>query len=159
MFVWFAAAAFLIVSLVFNSPAIDYRLIMFGAVLPVLEGVSGSPWILHTFAGIAAVFGAVVVGTAGRRLVARKAIAVPIGLFLHLVLDGSWAAGERFWWPFQGSIGDGRLPEFDHVGVSVFLEVVGFGVAAFLVGRFDLTRPERRREFLRTGRVARGLSG
>lgn len=157
MFIWFAAMSFLIVVMVFDSPAVDYRMVMLGGVAPVLEGAVGGPWLLHTLAGSVAVFAAVVVVTRGRRLVARRAIGLPIGLLLHLVLDGTWLSSSLFWWPFGGGrpLGRGRIPEFDHLATSVVLEVVGVVCALFLVRRFELARPDRRREFVRTGRLSR----
>ena len=157
MFIWFAAVSFLVVAMVFDSPAVDYRIVMLGAVAPIFEGAVGGPWVLHTLAGSVAVFAVVVVATRGRRLLARRAIGLPIGLLLHLVLDGTWLSSSLFWWPFGGGspLGQGRIPEFDHVGTSVVLEVVGVGCAIFLVRRFELTRPDRRREFVRTGRLSR----
>ena len=159
MFVWFAAASFLIVVMVFDSPAIDYRLVMLGAVAPVLEGAVGGPWILHTLAGCAVAFGVVVVATRGRRLAGRRAIGAPIGLLLHLVLDGTWTDSALFWWPFGGGrpMGEGRIPEFEHLAVSLALEVVGIAMAIYAIRRFELTRPDRYREFLRTGRLGRDV--
>jgi hypothetical protein len=158
MFVWFAAASFLIVVMVFDSPAIDYRLVMLGAVAPVLEGVVGGPWILHTLAGCAVVLAVVVLATRGRRLAGRRAIGLPIGLLLHLVLDGTWTNSSLFWWPFGGRpLGEGPIPEFEHVAVSIALEVVGVAIAIYAVRRFELARPDRRREFLRTGRLGRDV--
>src|SRR5690606_33158628 len=100
VFFWFAAAAFTIVVLVFSSPAIDYRLVALGAVLPVGEAAFGGPFVLHTLVGSVALLTIVVLATRGRRLVARQLIGLPIGTFLHLVLDGTWARTELFWWPF-----------------------------------------------------------
>ena len=159
MFIWFAAMSFLIVVMVFDSPALDYRMVMLGGVVPVLEGAVGGPWLLHTLAGCVAVFAAVVVVTRGRRLVARRAIGLPIGLLLHLVLDGTWLSSSLFWWPFGGGrpLGQDRIPEFDHLRTAVVLELVGVVVAIFLVRRFELARPDRRREFVRTGRLSRDV--
>ncbi|TML18982.1 MAG: hypothetical protein E6G39_02285 [Actinobacteria bacterium] len=141
MFVWFAAASFWIVVMVFDSPAIDYRLVMIGGVAPVFEAAVGGPWILHTLLGCAAVFAVIVVATRGRRLAARRAIGLPIGLLLHLVLDGTWM----------------NRSEFDHVATSVVLEIVGVAMAIFAIRRFELARPDRRREFMRTGRLGRDV--
>ncbi|HUP71629.1 MAG TPA: hypothetical protein VM282_01140 [Acidimicrobiales bacterium] len=159
MFIWFAAASFLIVVMVFDSPAVDYRMVMLGAVAPVVEGVVGGPWVLHTLAGCVVVFAIVVVATWGRRLAARRAVGLPIGLLLHLVLDGTWLSSSLFWWPFGGGrpLGEGRIPEFDHLGSSLALEVVGVVIAIFLVRRFELAVPDRRRAFIRTGRLARDV--
>jgi hypothetical protein len=159
MFVWFAAGAFLIVVLVFSSPALDYRLIVLGAVAPVAEGALGGPYLLHTLLGSVVLLVVVVLVTRGRRLVARQWVGLPIGTFLHLVLDGTWARTELFWWPFLGGdpLGEGQIPEFEHLALSLVLEVVGVGIALWLVRRFELTDPVRRRELLRTGRLGRDL--
>jgi hypothetical protein len=159
MFVWFAAAAFLVVVLVFSSPALDYRLIVLGAVLPVAEGAFGGPYVLHTLVGSVALLVVVVLATRGRRLVARQWVGLPIGTFLHLVLDGTWSRTELFWWPFLGGdpLGAGQTPELEHLGVSLVLEVVGVVIALWLVRRFELTDPARRAELLRTGRLGRDL--
>jgi hypothetical protein len=159
MFIWFAAASFLIVVMVFDSPSVDYRMVMVGAVAPVVEGAVGGPWLLHTLAGCVVVFAIVVIATRGRRLAARRAVGVPIGLLLHLVLDGTWLSSSLFWWPFGGGrpLGEGRIPEFDHLGPSLALEVVGVLIAVFLVRRFELAVPDRRRAFIRTGRLARDV--
>ncbi|HEV8296353.1 MAG TPA: hypothetical protein VGQ20_03620 [Acidimicrobiales bacterium] len=161
MFIWFAALSFLIVVRVFNSPSIDYRLVMLGSVLPVAEVVAGGPYVLHTLLGSVVLFGLVVLATRDRRLVARRLIGLPIGTFLHLVLDGTWARASLFWWPFLGrkAIGRGQVPEVDHLGVSLVLEIVGVVVAVWLVHRYQLARPDRRSAFLRTGRLGRDLVG
>lgn len=159
MLVWFAAASFLIVVLVFNSPAIDYRLVMLGAVAPVAEAPIGGPYVLHTLGGSVALF-AIVVGVArGRRRRGRRLVALPIGTFLHLVLDGTWADGELFWWPLRGgeAFGRGPLPEFGRIGVSVALEAIGVAIAVWLVRRFELLQPARRELFVRRGQLAREL--
>ena len=40
--------------------------------------------------------------TPRRRLVQRRLVAVPIGVFVHLLLDGIWTDTQAFWWPFAG---------------------------------------------------------
>lgn len=159
MFFWFAAAAFTIVVLVFSSPSIDYRLVALGAVLPVGEAAFGGPYVLHTLVGSVALLTIVVLATRGRRLAARQLVGLPIGTFLHLVLDGTWARTELFWWPFLGfdALGDGQVPEIEHLGVSLALELVGIALAVWIIRRFELVVPRRREEFVRTGRLGRDL--
>jgi hypothetical protein len=159
VFVWFAAAAFLIVLLVFDSPAVDYRFVMAGAVLPVVEVVFGGPYILHTLLGSVVLLVVVVVATRGRRMSARRWIGLPIGAFLHLVLDGTWTRSKLFLWPVLGihALGAGRVPEVGHLALSLVLEAIGVLIAVGLVRRFKLTDPARRATFVRTGRVGRDL--
>ncbi len=102
----------MVVWAVFKSPAIDYRLVMLGSVLPVGELLVGGPWILHTLAFASLLLFGLVPVTQRRRLTRRRWIGVPIGMMLHLALDGTWAVAELFWWPFLGgSLGEGDAPD------------------------------------------------
>jgi hypothetical protein len=159
MFVWFAAMSFVIITVVFASAAVDYRLIMLGAVLPLAEGAIGGPWLLHTMLGSIVLFAAVMLATRGRRIAGRRWVGLPIGVFLHLVLDGTWTNAKLFWWPFLGrsALGHGRVPELQHLGVSLTLEVIGVGVAVWSVRRFGLLEADARRRFIRTGQLPREL--
>ena len=97
MLVWFAVAAIVGVALVFDSPSMDHRFVVLGAVLPVGEGLVGGPWILHTpILGVLLLAG-VMLGARGRRLTQRRWLGVPIGMLAHLVLDGTWADTGLFW--------------------------------------------------------------
>ena len=42
MFVWFIAVSVTVVALIFRSPDLDYRLVMLGSVLPLVEGAFGA---------------------------------------------------------------------------------------------------------------------
>lgn len=161
MFLWFIAFAVLVVLAVFDSPAMDYRTVAVGAVLPVVEVVAGHAFVLHTLLGSVVALALVAVATRGRRLTARRLVGVPIGMFLHLVGDGAWSDAELFWWPFlgTGALGDAAVPERSHLGVSLALEVVGALALVWLVRREGLTDPEARARFLRTGRLTGGVRG
>lgn len=158
MFFWFIGLAFALVLIVFSSPALDYRLVMFGAVLPVAEGLIGGPWVLHTLLAPVVVMTIVMLATQGRRLVRRQWLGLPIGLFMHLVLDGSWANAEVFWWPFLGAsnvLGGSMVPEFQRpLGVILLMEVVGIGVLAFFGSRLDLLG-EGKELFMSKGQLLR----
>ena len=161
MLLWFAGMAFVLVWVVFKDTAIDYRLVMAGALLPdVVDGAVGGPRVLHTLAFSVGLLVLVMLATAGRRLVRRRLLAVPIGTFCHLLLDATWTQAVTFWWPFLGTElrGDG-LPSLERpVPLLVALEVVGFLALVWCHGRFRLAEPERRREFLRSGRFGRDLA-
>lgn len=158
MFLFFVAAAVLAVLFVFDSPAIDYRFVALGGVLPLVEAVTGRPLILHTLVGSVALMALVMAVTVGRRIVRRRLLGIPIGTFVFLVAAGTWTRRDLFWWPFGGldGIAEPPLPEFDRAPVVlVLLELAGIGALIWLVRRFDLTKPEHLDTLRRTGRLPR----
>ena len=158
---WFAGMAFLIVWTVFKDASIDYRLVMAGALLPDLaDGVFGGPRLLHTLAFSVGSLVAVMLATRGRRRLRRRLLALPIGMFCHLLLDATWARTATFWWPFFGTAFEGsRLPSFERpLALLVVLEVLGALALVWCHGRFRLGEPDRRRAFLRTGHLGRDLA-
>ena len=160
MLLWFAGLAFAGVWQVFRDTAIDYRLVMLGAVAPdLVDGALGGARLLHTVAFSAALLVVVMLGTRARRLARRRLLALPIGTFAHLLLDGVWARTEVFWWPFFGTSFRGTgLPSLDRPLALVLLqEAAGAAALAWCWHRFRLAEPDRRRHFLRTGRLGRDL--
>ncbi|MET0488669.1 MAG: hypothetical protein ABW143_00375, partial [Acidimicrobiales bacterium] len=112
MVLWFAGLAWLLVWRVFRSPAVDYRLVILGALLPLIDWFVGHPPPRHTVSGAVAALVLVMVIARGRRLAQRQWLAVPIGLFAHLLLDTTWADTELFWWPLTGaSLAALEIPE------------------------------------------------
>lgn len=156
MFLWFVGVSVAAVWIVFQSPALDYRVVAVGSLLPWLDGVvTGGPWVLHTLVGSVALLASVMGATVRRRLVRRRWLGLPIGTFLHLVLDGAFTRSSLFWWPFLGgSPFSGRLPELGRgVAVTALLEVAGAAALWWLWRGFRLDEPARRRELLTTGRL------
>jgi hypothetical protein len=159
MLLWFAGGSVLIVFLVFRSPAVDYRLVVLGALLPLAELPFGSPRVLHSITGAAVVLGAAMVITPRRRLVQRRLVAVPIGMFLHLLLDGVWTDTRAFWWPFAGlAWSDSRLPELSRGALDLLLELAGAAMLWWCWRRFRLDEPDRRARFLRTCHIDRDVA-
>lgn len=160
MFLWFAGMSVVIVWQVFRSPALDYRLVMLGAVLPVGELLLGGPRVLHTLLFVVVLLGVVMLATRNRRLVRRRLIGLPIGMMLHLVLDGVWALAEVFWWPAFGfAFPDGPLPELDRpVGLIILLDLAGVVALAWCWRAFGFADKRRRDDFLRTGHLPRDLA-
>lgn len=158
MLLWFAGLSMLIVWTVFRSPVVDYRLVALGAVLPVLEVAVGRPAVLHTLAAPVGLMGLVMAGYRGKRLAQRRMLGVPIGLFLHLVLDGVWSNATLFWWPVTGLDFAARpLPELSRGWLSVAFELLGALTLVWWWRRWRLAEPARRDEFFRTGRLGRDL--
>ena len=159
MVLWPAGVALGLVWLVFRDPAFDYRLVVVGALLPdLLDAPLGGARLAHTLLAAVTVLAAVMLLTRGRRHLRRSLLAVPIGMFAHLVADGMWARTETFWWPFLGGALDDPLPALDH-GTAVLLleEVAGGAVVAWCWRRFRLSDPAVRRRFLRTGHLPRDI--
>ncbi len=161
MFLWFAGSSAVIVWLVFRSPSLDYRMVMFGSLLPLVDGFLGGPGLLHTLVFSVATLGIVMVATRNRRLVRRRWIGLPIGLMLHLLLDGTWARARVFWWPFLGEgLGTEPLPELSHPPVvAVGLEILGVAALVWMYRRFALDDAGRRELFLRSGQLDRAVAG
>ncbi len=161
MVFWPAGVALGLVWLVFRDPAFDYRMVVVGALLPdVLDAPFGGARVTHTLLAAVAVLTAVMLATKGRRHLRRSLLAVPIGMFAHLVADGMWTRTETFWWPFLGGSLDDRLPALDHgTAVLVIEELVGAVIVAWCWRRFRLSEPEVRRRFLRTGHLPRDIVG
>lgn len=159
MFLWFAGMSFVAVWLVFRSPAVDYRLVVVGSLLPLVELPFGEPRVLHSLTGSVALLVLAMVVTPQQRLAQRRLVAIPIGAFLHLVLDGAWANTKAFWWPFSGfGWSHEALPELSRGGFDVVLEIAG-GVALWWCWqRFGLSDPARRDRFLRTGQLDRSVA-
>jgi hypothetical protein len=160
MLLWFAGAGTVLVWAVFKSPAVDYRIVALGAVLPVGEIVFGGPRVLHSLAGSVALLAVVMAFTVRRRLLRRRLLGLPIGTFVHLILDGAWADTHAFWWPFFGARWSGAdLPEIARGGLNIVFELAGAAALWWCVRRFHLEEPARRSAFLRTGHVGRDLVG
>ncbi|MEZ5238211.1 MAG: hypothetical protein R2716_04480 [Microthrixaceae bacterium] len=159
MLIWFAAASVVFTFVVFRSPAIDYRLVALGSVLPVLEGPFGiGP--MHALVTPTLVLTVVMLATRRRRLVRRRWLGLPIGMYLHLVLDAVFNVPETFWWPFLGlSFGSDASPEVSRGWWSLVLEVAGLLLALWAYRRFGLADPGRRSKFLTTGQLDRSVVG
>ncbi|MEC8969761.1 MAG: hypothetical protein VX808_01300, partial [Actinomycetota bacterium] len=72
MFVWFVAVSVTVVALIFRSPDLDYRLVMIGSVLPLVEGAFGGRWLLHSVAFNAVLLFGVMLVAHGRRSTQRR---------------------------------------------------------------------------------------
>jgi membrane-bound metal-dependent hydrolase YbcI (DUF457 family) len=157
MLLWFAGLSWLMVAALFQSPALDYRLVMLGAVLPLADALTGGDvLVLHTLLASAVLLVIVLIATRRRRLVRRRWIGLPLGLLAHLVLDGTWANTKVFWWPASGwSFGRDRLPELDRGAWLVVMELVGVAALAWAWSRYGLSDRAARARFVRTGHVPR----
>ena len=152
MLLWFAGLAVPAVAAVFSSRGLDYRFVLAGAVAPSLALAVEALWIMDSLLLPIAVMTAVMVGGWGRRLVQRRWLGVPIGLFCHLVLDGAWLRTGTFWWPLGSGEVAGR--GLGPIWLLILMELIGAAALWWSWRRFGLADPARRRDFLRAGRLA-----
>lgn len=160
MFLWFVIVAPVLVAEVFRSPMIDYRMVAFGALLPIVELlIWWKP--LHSLLGAIVVLAVVMAATQGRRLVRRRWLGLPIGLFLHLILNFVWTVDELFLWPFLGFANDGVTPPLvaRPLAVSLILEVMALGVGWWAWRRYELDDADNRRLLAKSGQLSRAVLG
>lgn len=156
MLLWFAFGAIFGVWNVFQSPGLDFRLIVAGALLPeLLDAPFRAQAYAHTLlAAVVVLFGTMLLTTGrGRRLRRRRALGLAIGWFSALVLSAAWTHNQVFWWPAFG-VTRPDAPLFAIWPVVVVEELLGVVAAWWTWSRFGLRDVERRREFWRTGRLA-----
>jgi membrane-bound metal-dependent hydrolase YbcI (DUF457 family) len=154
---WPVGTSLVLAWAIFRDPALDYRLLVGGALLPdLVDAPFGGARFAHTLLASVAVLAIVMVTTRGRRDARRRLLALPIGMFLHLLADGMWARTATFWWPAFGSTLHGGLPAFD-VGPAVIVlkELVGGAALAWWCRRVGLGDREVRSQLFRTGRLPR----
>jgi hypothetical protein len=160
MVLWFASLSIAGVFFVFRDPAMDYRLVAAGALLPDLadglfrRGIGPA----HSVTVATAALVVVMLASIGRRSVRRRLLAVNIGVFAHLVLDGAWLRTKAFWWPIAGRSVGGSLPAIERGWkIDLAMELIGVIAAVYLWRRFHLDHPKRRALFVKQGRIDRRL--
>ena len=161
MFFWFIATSIWSVWFVFRDPKFDYRLLAIAALTPdlvdgSLQAFGLAHGALHSVVTSIAVLFAIMIATAGRRPSRQRLLAIPIGLFMHLIFDGAFSATKTFWWPLTGiALGDKSLPSVERGILNLPLELLGF-VACIIAWRyFALSDKTRRSKFLKTGSLQR----
>ena len=157
MLLWYLGMSVLIVANVFRSVGVDYRLVALGALLPLVVDLPvGHRAFGHTLLFPVALLVVVMLATVGRsRLLRRRLLCVPIGVFCGLVLAGAFTASDTFWWPLPGTALDAGslLPVWWGVLIE---ELVGLVACWWVVGQFDLYLPQPRADFVHTGRLREG---
>ncbi len=153
MILWFVAVSALLVAALFRDQRIDYRLVAIGSIAPnVVDAPAGGQRYGHALVSSAVVLVGVVLATRGRPDARRRWLGFPMGLFVHLVLEGGWTHPEGFWWPALGTdFPDARL--FPSAAVVVAEEVAGVAAAVWIWRRSVLGDGPRRRALIRSGRL------
>ena len=159
MLLWFLGASLVITWAVFHDPAVDHRLVMVGAIAPDLfDAPTGGARVAHSLVFSVGLLVVVMVATIGRHSLRRHLLALPIGTFLHLVLDGVFTDPDVFWWPFSGGFDGAELASISRGWWNVPLELAGGAGLIWGWHRFGLRDPARRRRFVRTGRFDPAVS-
>ncbi len=171
MLFWHLGGTVAVIRYSFRDDRMDLRLLLVGALLPDIIDTpvglagfgtfGGVRLFSHTILFATAVMMVVVLAT--RRGRPRKRwMPLAIGILTHLLLDAMWLDSETLLWPFLGL--DFAASGFGSAGELVAsiltdwrvwaLEIVGAGYLAYLVSVGNLTSPEERARFARTGRIA-----
>lgn len=155
MLLWFVGTAIVSVWYVFRDPRFDYRLLCVGALAPdLIDAILGGARVMHSVVVAIALLMAVVIASSGRKPWRKRALAVPIGMMLHLVFDGAFTNTRVFWWPLGGvSFGDERLPSIERGWLTLLLELLGAGLLWWIWRTFGLASPRRRQAFWKEGRL------
>lgn len=155
MFIWFVGSAALAVWLVFRDDRFDYRVLALGALAPdLVDAAAGGTGVAHSVTASVVVMGAVMGLTVGQRARRRRWLALPIGMFLHLVVDGVFSDTAVFWWPFAGvALDGGALPSIERGWWNVPLEILGIAMVVFLWRRHSLGDAAQRKILVSEGRL------
>jgi membrane-bound metal-dependent hydrolase YbcI (DUF457 family) len=156
---------------VFRDPEMDLRVLAVGAVLPdLIDKPIGSILFTdyygtgriyaHTLAFAAIVLFGVMALTSRGSAARKRWMALPIGVFFHLLLDMPVDA-ETLWWPVLGlefpSFAEGALVDLVAYLLKspwvVLQELIGATYLVWLYRKAQLGDPERRRELVGTGRL------
>jgi hypothetical protein len=155
MLFWFVGCATAIVWNVFRDPGIDYRILAVGALLPDVIDVPTRHLVAHSVTFSVGVLVVLMLTTIGRRAVRRRLLMLPIGMLLHLVVDGAFSRTNSFWWPATGlSPRRGNIFSFTRpLGLNLVFEGVGILILWRFWRRFGLDDRGLRRQFRSTGRL------
>lgn len=168
MIFWHMGVACALVYVTLGRRRIDYRFILFGAILadfldPFLEltGLIDAPGLRgpgHSllFVTVEAI-AIMLIFKAERRL---AVFGIAVGWLTHLVADGMWNSPKTFLWPMFGGSFEAAPGEpysvdlftapFDHLS-TWGAELAGIAILVWFVIAFRLNDPDRRKLFLKDG--------
>jgi hypothetical protein len=154
MFFWFIGTAIATVWFVFRDPRFDYRLLVAGSLLPLLDVAFRGARVMHTLVFSLVLLVVVMLATVGHRSWRRLWLGLPIATLLHLAYDGAWTDTTVFWWPFAGwDFDDASLPESARGWWNVPLELIGLAILAWVWRIARLHERARRDAAMRTGQL------
>lgn len=155
MLFWFIGCSAAIIWNVFRDAGIDYRVLAAGSLLPDVADMATGHRVTHSLTVSVLLLCVLMLATIGRRMLRRRLLMLPIGMLLHLVLDGVFNSTRTFWWPVTGlSPAAGRIPSLQRGAmVNVVFEAIGLLIVRWFWKRFRLGNPAERAQFLRSGRL------
>ena len=169
MFFWHVGGALFIARWIFRDPKMDLRVLALGAVLPDLIDKPIGSLIFHGYFRTGRIYGhtllfavllltGVMALTRRGTVTRRRWMALPIGVFIHLLLDIP-IENVTFWWPFLGF----DFPPFEQGALSDLMrylsrspgvliqEALGLAYLVGLYRKTDLGEASRRRQLVSTG--------
>ena len=161
MVLWFTGTAMIAMWFTFRDPAIDHRFVIVGALFPELvSAFFAQASFTHNLFIPIVLMGVLMLLTIGRRQIRRKGIAIPIGMFWHLIFDGAWANASLFWWPLGSVFGKGTPVAVGErgFGIMLLLELLGLLLCGWFWLLAGLNDRDRRQRFLRAGRLDRDVT-
>ncbi len=112
MIFWHLGGALFLFRWIFRDPSADVRFLLLGVLIPDMVDMpigtlwsrwsTGELW-FHTLAVATLLLAAAIVLTNRSGRWRRPLVALAIGVFLHLFLDGVWTSTQAFLWPFAGT--------------------------------------------------------
>jgi inner membrane protein len=169
MILWHLGVTAAVIFLTLGRRGIDYRMVMFGALLPDLidkpigrvffaDQFENGRIFAHTLLFSTVLLLGIQLFLRGRT--ARRWFIVPIAAVIHQVLDGMWNEPVTFFWPLFTT----RFPR-DPVGdywlrvlmrpleepIVLLQEVIGLALLLYIASAYRLWERDRRTQFIRTG--------
>ncbi len=126
-----------------------------GALAPDIVDLIDRHRVAHSVTVSVATLVFLMFGTIGRKALRKRLLMVPIGMLLHLVVDGVFSSTRTFWWPASGlAIVVGHIPSLDRPwGLNLAFEGVGALILRWFWKRFGLSDRVARAAFVSTGRL------
>lgn len=172
MLFWDVGAAIWIFRYVFKDPGVDVRALVLGALLPNLIDKPITLLIAPDDFGTTRIYGHTLLAAlvalslsvllTQRSTVQRKrAVALSVGMLIHLLTDAMWTVPETLFWPAFGfefppapvDTFGGIVSRFARDPIAIGLEVIAFAYLIYLWRQAGLSDAARRSAFLRSGRL------
>lgn len=171
MIAWHLGAAIFLFRWIFRDPKVDIRFLAVGALLPdVIDLPVGTVLLADRYSTGELWFHSLLVPTLvvvvvlaftrrGRRR--RGWMALAVGMFFHLLVDGMWTSAETFFWPFFGlGFPTGPTPYWDGAWARALgdpirwvLEGIGLVYLITLWRRSGLSQPGNLQLLAKQGRL------